>query len=81
MFLRVADLHRFYCICYHFSLGTDAYEFTVGVGIQDRNHVYSSNVVHVRHVYVHEHYDKHAQKNDIALMKLSKAIDITGRYM
>jgi secreted trypsin-like serine protease len=62
-----------------FSLGTTAREWSVGVGIQDQKQVYGSNIIHASHIYVNEHYDSDKSKNDIALIKLNKKIDITGK--
>ncbi|XP_045184211.2 coadhesin-like [Mercenaria mercenaria] len=63
------------------DLGTTASQWSVGVGLQDQNHVYGSNVVHVSHVYVNEQHNSKLEKNDIALLKLSKKLDITGKYV
>ncbi|XP_052773864.1 coadhesin-like [Mya arenaria] len=63
------------------DLGTQTNQWTIGVGLHDQNHVYGSDEVHVSHVYVHEQHNGKIQKNDIALIKLSKKLDITGRYI
>lgn len=63
------------------DLGTTAREWTVGIGIQDQHSVYSNNIVHVIHVYVHEQHNSKLEKNDIALIKLSKRVDTTGKYV
>ena len=62
-----------------FSLGTDAADWSIGVGIHDQNSVYTSNVMRVRRVTVHEHYNPDQQKNDIALIRLTKTADINGQ--
>ena len=67
---------------YEYSrLGTHTSQWTVGVGLQDQRQVYTSNVVHVAHIYPHENFGSRTNINDIALMKLSKPVDITGRLV
>jgi len=63
------------------DLGTAAGQWSIGVGLHRVDYATSSNIVHVSHVYVHEQYDGKHEKNDIALIKLSKVLDITGPYV
>ncbi|KAK3597928.1 hypothetical protein CHS0354_042271 [Potamilus streckersoni] len=66
--------------CFHQS--KDKTQFTVGVGLQDRNQIPQSNVYHVSELIIHELYNPDAhQLNDIALLKLSKPVDLSGRYV
>ena len=64
-----------------FSLGTRASQWTVGVGLQDQRSIYQSNIVHVSRIFQHEYFSQQQNTNDIALMKLSKRVDLTGRYL
>ncbi|KAK3597929.1 hypothetical protein CHS0354_042272 [Potamilus streckersoni] len=59
--------------------GTVSY-WTVGVGLQDRRQMYSTNIYHVTNVFVHEHYLHSDNFNDIALMRLSKPVNLSNRY-
>lgn len=61
------------------DLETTSYAWSIGVGENDRQNIYGYHVIHVSHIYVHEHYSKSRQENDIALIKLTKTLDITGR--
>ncbi|KAL4216830.1 Plasma kallikrein [Mactra antiquata] len=61
--------------------GAYASQWTVGVGIQDQRSIYTSNIIHVSGIYPHERYSKSTNTNDIALIKLSKRLDITQRYV
>lgn len=55
--------------------------WTVGVGMHDRHHVYTTQVHHVRNLIVHTGYNSHTNLNDIALMKLDKPVDINTQYV
>ncbi|XP_060598314.1 tryptase-2-like [Ruditapes philippinarum] len=57
-----------------------ASQWTVAVGVQDQRSIYTSNIVHVSAIYPHERFNQQSNYNDIALMKLSKRIDLSGRY-
>lgn len=61
------------------SYGTDSTEWSIGIGLHDMQTIYTSNVMRVSHVYVHEKYVPEQEKNDIALIKLSKSVDINGK--
>jgi len=63
------------------ELGSNPSQWTVGVGIQSQQQLYQSNIVHVSAIYPHRQYNDANKRNDIALMKLSKRVDITGRYV
>lgn len=62
------------------DLGTHASQWTVGVGLQDQRSIYQSNIVHASRIFQHEYFSQRANNNDIALIKLSKRVDISGRY-
>ncbi|WAR29252.1 TRYT-like protein, partial [Mya arenaria] len=47
---------------------------------QDQRSVYTTNIVHTSHIYPHEHFNGQTNTNDIALIRLNKRIDISGRY-
>ena len=51
--------------------------WTVATGIHDRGHIYTNQVHRVRNVIVHEHYNSRSNHNDIALVKLDKALDLS----
>ncbi|XP_022306805.1 tryptase-2-like isoform X2 [Crassostrea virginica] len=55
--------------------------WTVGVGMHDRHHVYTSQVHHVRNLIVHSGYNSRTNLDDIALMKLDKPVDINTQYV
>jgi len=63
------------------DLGTHASQWTVAVGIQDQRYIQTSNVIHVSAIYPHEYFNQQTNSNDIALMKLSKRLDISQRYV
>ncbi|KAL3886435.1 hypothetical protein ACJMK2_026427 [Sinanodonta woodiana] len=54
--------------------------WTVGVGLQDRRQIYSTNIYHVTNIFVHESYVHDTEHNDIALIRLSKPVDLSNRY-
>nr|KAG5697809.1 hypothetical protein BaRGS_016071 [Batillaria attramentaria] len=54
--------------------------WTVAVGINDINRVSSSHVHGVSHIYRHGNYDKDNNRNDIAMIKLSSPVDLSGQY-
>ncbi|XP_052787544.1 tryptase-2-like [Mya arenaria] len=62
------------------KLGTYATQWSIGVGLQDQRSVYTTNIVHTSHIYPHEHFNGQTNTNDIALIRLNKRIDISGRY-
>lgn len=62
------------------KLGTSASQWTVAVGLQNQGRVTTGNIVHVSHVYQHEYFNQQTNINDIALMKLSKRVDLTNKY-
>lgn len=72
---------------YHNEAIHDLYSYhnarywTVGVGMHDRHHVYTTQVHHVRNLIVHTGYNSHTNLNDIALMKLDKPVDINTQYV
>ena len=51
------------------------------MGLQDQRSIYQSNIVHASRIIPHEYFSKSANANDIALIKLSKRVDISGRYV
>ncbi|XP_069102738.1 prostasin-like [Argopecten irradians] len=55
--------------------------WTVGVGMHDQHHVYSSSIHHVSSVVVHTGYNSRTNHNDIAMMKLSSPVDLSGNYI
>ncbi|WAR29250.1 CTRB-like protein, partial [Mya arenaria] len=63
------------------KLGNYASQWSVGVGLQDQRSIYTTNIVSTSHIYPHERFiGGQTNINDIALVKLSKRIDISGRY-
>lgn len=72
---------RFYEAIYDLYSYHNARYWTVGVGIHDRHHVYTTQVHHVRNLIVHTGYNSHTNLNDIALMKLDKPVDINTQYV
>ncbi|KAK7095772.1 trypsin-like [Littorina saxatilis] len=54
--------------------------WTVAVGINDIGHVSNSHVIGVSHIYRHRNYNKNTYENDIALIKLSHPVDLTGQF-
>nr|AGI44154.1 serine protease [Sinonovacula constricta] len=65
--------------CFH-ELGKSPSVWSVAVGLQDQRSVTTGNIVHVTGIYPHEHYSDTSKHNDIALMKLSKRINIDTTY-
>ncbi|XP_060080199.1 trypsin-7-like [Ylistrum balloti] len=55
--------------------------WTVAVGVHDQHHVHSSDIHHVSSVVVHHGYNSHNNHNDIAMMKLSSPVTLSGRYV
>ena len=56
--------------------------FTIGFGLQDKRFVDATNEVHVSAIYKHERFqmiNNIPAHHDMAMMKLSKPIDISGR--
>lgn len=54
--------------------------WTVAVGTNDIARVSSSHVRSVSHIYTHGSYDSNSNVNDIAMIKLSYPVDLSGRY-
>jgi secreted trypsin-like serine protease len=54
--------------------------YTVTVGLHDRNGVtYMEQIINVEKIYVHEQYDKAAITNDVAILYLSKSVQVTDK--
>ena len=68
-----------YFLFYSNSLGSNAYQWSVGLGIQSQSSIYQSNIATVSAIYPHISYNDNNKENDIALIRLSKPVDITGR--
>ncbi|KAH3746872.1 transmembrane protease serine 3-like [Dreissena polymorpha] len=62
------------------DLGTYATQWTIGVGLQYHVSNSPNNVIHVSRVTPHERFNQRTNENDIAVIKLSKPIDLTGPY-
>lgn len=52
--------------------------WTVAMGITDIGHVSHSHVREVSHIYQHGSYNEHTNRNDVALIKLSSPVDLSG---
>jgi secreted trypsin-like serine protease len=54
--------------------------YTVTVGLHDRNGVtYMEQIINVEKIYVHEQYNPTAITNDVAILYLSKSVQITDK--
>lgn len=65
----------------HCFQDTSRSHWTVAVGVQDRGHVYTSQVHTAINIITHEYYDHSRNHNDIALIKLDKPVDTTTTYV
>ncbi|RUS80386.1 hypothetical protein EGW08_011851, partial [Elysia chlorotica] len=55
-------------------------QWRVAVGLHDKSTIYQRNYLAVMHVYSHANFDTTgANDNDIALLKLERPVDISGR--
>ncbi|GFN89008.1 serine protease [Plakobranchus ocellatus] len=55
-------------------------QWRVAVGLHDKQLIYQRNYLSVAHVYRHANFDTNGRNdNDIALLKLTRSVDITGR--
>ncbi|XP_060598304.1 chymotrypsinogen A-like [Ruditapes philippinarum] len=59
--------------------GHVASQWQIALGVKDQRFITTANTVHVESIHPHEFFDKTTNNYDIALMKLSKRIDVTGR--
>jgi chymotrypsin len=54
--------------------------YTVTVGLHDRNGVtYMEQIIKVEKIYVHEQYDEATTANDVAILYLSKSVQVTDK--
>jgi secreted trypsin-like serine protease len=54
--------------------------YTVTVGLHDRNGVtYMEQIIKVEKIYVHEQYDEATTTNDVAILYLSKSVQVTDK--
>ena len=54
--------------------------WTVGVRVNDIARVSSSSVHHVSHIFRHGNYNQPSNTNDVAMVKLSSPVDLSGRH-
>jgi len=71
--------NQFVLTAAHCFEGTSRSGWRVALGVHDRNHIQRSNYLRVTHIWTHGQFDQHGNNgNDIALMQLEKAVDVSG---
>jgi len=65
----------------HCFEGTYQGGWTVGLGYTDLNAAYSSQIHSVAHIGTHANYDDDTHHDDIAMVTLNRAVDVTGTHV